>query len=114
MALNISYGGDAVTIDRRQFMAAAAAGLGSQLVSKSGDALAQTAARPLPPDSGLFPGFEAKWVHTNGADIFLRHGGTGQPRLTNPIFGVLSDIQMILARNPELGRTVTRPGSDSV
>ena len=70
-----------MTIDRRQFMAAAAAGLGSQLVSASRDALAQTAARPLPPDSGLFPGFEAKWVRTNGADIFLRHGGTGQPLL---------------------------------
>ena len=59
-----------MTIDRREFMAAAAAGLGSQLVSRSGDALAQTAARPLPPDNGLFPGFEAGWVHTNGADIF--------------------------------------------
>src|SRR5436190_6445313 len=62
-------------------MAAAAAGLGSQLVSRSGDAFAQTTARPLPPDNGLFPGFEARWVHTNGADIFLRHGGTGQPLL---------------------------------
>src|SRR5437762_5110398 len=62
-------------------MAAAAAGLGSQLVSRSGDALAQTAALPLPPDNGLFPGFEARWVHTNGADIFVRHGGTGQPLL---------------------------------
>src|SRR5438270_12208856 len=69
-----------MTIDRRQFMAAAA-GLGSELVSASSDALAQTAARPLPPDSGLFPGFEARWVRTNGADIFLRHGGTGQPLL---------------------------------
>src|SRR3989442_10671304 len=74
-------GGDAVTIDRRQFVAAAAAGLGSQLVSTSRDALAQTVARPLPPDSGLFPGFQAKWVRTNGADIFLRHGGTGPPLL---------------------------------
>jgi haloacetate dehalogenase len=37
--------------------------------------------RGLPPDSGLFKGFEAKWVHTNGADIFLRHGGTGEPLL---------------------------------
>src|SRR5881396_2119043 len=27
----------------------------------------------------------------------------GQPRLTNPIFGVLSDIQMILARKPGRG-----------
>src|SRR5437867_5841730 len=80
-AVSHSIGGDAVTIDRREFMAAAAAGLGSQLVSRSGDALAQTAARPLPPDNGLFPSFEARWVHTNGADIFLRHGGTGQPLL---------------------------------
>jgi haloacetate dehalogenase len=71
---------DAVTIDRRQFMAAAAAGLGSQLASPSG-ALAQGAARPLPPDAGLFPGFEARWVRTDGADIFLRHGGSGPPLL---------------------------------
>jgi len=77
-----------VTIDRRQFMAAAAAGFGTQLVSASGDSLAQTATTaspsatlPLPPDSGLFRGFEAKWVRTNGADIFLRHGGTGPPLL---------------------------------
>ena len=70
-----------MTIDRRQFMAAAAAGLGSQLVSTSPTALAQTAARPLPPDSGLFPGFEARWIRTNGADIFLRHGGNGEPLL---------------------------------
>ncbi len=62
-------------------MAAAAAGFGSQLVSSSSDALAQTVPRPLPPDSGLFSGFEAKWVRANGADIFLRHGGTGQPLL---------------------------------
>jgi haloacetate dehalogenase len=68
-------------IDRRTFMAAAAAGLGSPLVSTSGDALAQSAGRPLPPDSGLFPGFEARWVRTNGADIFLRHGGEGPPLL---------------------------------
>jgi haloacetate dehalogenase len=68
-----------VTIDRREFIAAAATGLGAQLVSTSRDALAQTAARPLPPDPGLFPGFEARWVRTNGADIFLRHGGNGQP-----------------------------------
>jgi haloacetate dehalogenase len=70
-----------VTIDRRKFIAATAAGLGSQLASSSRDALAQTAARPMPPDSGLFPGFEAKWLHTNGADIFFRYGGQGQPLL---------------------------------
>ena len=68
-------------IDRRQFMAAAAAGLGSPLMSTSRDGVAQTAVRPLPPDSGLFPGFEARWVRTNSADIFLRHGGNGQPLL---------------------------------
>ena len=70
-----------MTIDRREFLLAAAAGLGSQVVSTSPDALAQSAPRPLPPDNGLFPGFEARWVRTNGADIFLRHGGTGQPLL---------------------------------
>lgn len=70
-----------MTIDRRRFMTAAAAGLGSHLVSTSRDAVAQTAARPLPPDSGLFPGFEARSVRANGADIFLRHGGTGEPLL---------------------------------
>jgi haloacetate dehalogenase len=70
-----------MTIDRRQFMAAAAAGLGTQRASTPPGALAQSAARPLPPDSGLFPGFEARWVRTNGADIFLRHGGKGEPLL---------------------------------
>jgi haloacetate dehalogenase len=79
-----------VTINRRQFMAAAASGIGTQLVSASRDAVAQTATTPsptppakpqLPPDSGLFRGFEAKWVRTNGADIFLRHGGKGPPLL---------------------------------
>ena len=70
-----------MTIDRRQFITAAAAGLGSQVVSTSRDTFAQTSARPLPPDSGLFPGFEGRWVRTNGADIFLRHGGKGQPLL---------------------------------
>ena len=75
-----------MSIDRRQFMAAAAAGLGSQLVATPENAAAQSAAprsvtRPLPPDSGLFEGFEARWVRTNGADIFLRHGGSGPPLL---------------------------------
>jgi haloacetate dehalogenase len=85
-----------VTMNRRQFMAATAAGFGTQLgPSASRDALAQTATpprgssgqaasaptRPLPPDSGLFPGFEARWVRTKGADIFLRHGGKGSPLL---------------------------------
>jgi haloacetate dehalogenase len=64
-------------LDRRHFVAAATAGLAVQ------SAVAQTssAARPMPPDPGLFPGFEAKWVRTNGADIFLRHGGSGPPLL---------------------------------
>src|SRR6186997_3409666 len=77
-----------MTINRRQFMAAAASGLGTQLVPASRDALAQTTTtpsppgtRPIPPDSGLLRGFEAKWVRTNGADIFLRHGGKGPPLL---------------------------------
>jgi haloacetate dehalogenase len=69
--------------NRRHFVAGATAGLGMQLVSPSADA--QTAAdsskRPLPPDSGLFNGFTPKWVRTSGADIFLRHGGTGPPLL---------------------------------
>ena len=75
-------------IDRRQFMSAAAAGFGAPLVSAAGDALAQSATtaplsatRPFPPDSGLFRGFEAKWVRTKGADILLRHGGKGPPLL---------------------------------
>jgi haloacetate dehalogenase len=74
-----------IPVDRRHFMATAAAGVGTLV---SGSVLAQTAAKtspsatpPLPPDSGLFKGFEAKWVRTNGADIFLRHGGTGPPLL---------------------------------
>src|SRR5262249_62234027 len=62
-------------------MTAAAAGLGSQVVSTSRDTCAQTSARPLPPDRGLFPGFEGRWIRTNGADIFLRHGGKGEPLL---------------------------------
>jgi haloacetate dehalogenase len=69
-------------------MSAAAVGFGTQLVSASLGALSQTTpttsrstTRPLPPDSGLFSGFEAKWVGTNGADIFLRHGGEGPPLL---------------------------------
>jgi haloacetate dehalogenase len=37
--------------------------------------------RPLPPDAGLFPGFEPRWISTSGADIFLRHGGSGPPLL---------------------------------
>ena len=67
-------------VDRRHFVAAAAAGLGMQLVSVPTPAQTVTK-RTLPPDSGLFKDFEARWVRTNGADIFLRHGGTGPPLL---------------------------------
>ena len=72
-----------MTLDRRAFVAAAAAGFGAQFVPASADAGAQGAApaagtpQPLPPDAGLFPGFEPRWVRTRDADIFLRHGGTG-------------------------------------
>jgi haloacetate dehalogenase len=75
-----------VTLNRRQFMSVAA-GLGS-FVSAPRDAPAQTApptpasgARSLPPDRGLFRGFEARWIRTGGAEIFLRHGGDGPPLL---------------------------------
>jgi haloacetate dehalogenase len=75
-------------VDRRHFVTAVTAGLATQLALSSEEAAAQTArpnsassTRPLPPDSGLFKGFEAKWVRTNGADIFLRHGGEGPPLL---------------------------------
>ena len=74
-------------LDRRQFMAASAATFGTPFVGSADEALAQTATRApvtppaLPPDAGLFEGFEAKWVHTRGADIFLRHGGDGPPLL---------------------------------
>jgi haloacetate dehalogenase len=75
-------------VDRRHFVAAVTAGLATQLVSAPEESLAQTAraastsaTRPLPPDRGLFNGFEARWVRTNGADIFLRHGGEGPPLL---------------------------------
>src|SRR5262245_55052491 len=76
-----------MTIDRRRFISAAAAGLGTPLVVRVQDARAQTPAaaspmpRPLPADSGLFPGFQARWVRTDGADIFVRHGGAGPPLL---------------------------------
>ena len=74
-------------MDRRAFVAAAAAGLGAQLVRPETLAQGTTpspgagATPPLPPDAGLYPGFEARWVRTQGADIFLRHGGAGPPLL---------------------------------
>src|SRR5438552_10540273 len=71
-------------MDRREFVAAAAATLGAPLVPAAAEATAQTPSRsspPLPPDNGLFDGLEARWVRTQGADIFLRHGGEGPPLL---------------------------------
>ena len=74
-------------LDRRQFIAATAATFGTELVAPSREAPGQAAtgasASPpaLPPDAGLFEGFEARWVRTRGADIFLRHGGDGPPLL---------------------------------
>jgi haloacetate dehalogenase len=74
-----------VTIDRRQFISATAAGLGTRFLAASPEAAAQPSGtgsvRPLPPDAGLFEGFQARWVRTDGADIFLRHGGDGPPLL---------------------------------
>lgn len=74
-------------LDRRQLITVAAASLGTELVAPATGALAQTARSaptafpPIPPDAGLFDGFEPKWVRTRGADIFLRHGGEGPPLL---------------------------------
>src|SRR5262245_54782562 len=68
-------------------MVTSAAALGTQFASPAGVVLAQTSTRTpvqtpaLPPDAGLFDGFEARWVRTSGADIFLRHGGDGPPLL---------------------------------
>src|SRR4249920_3631711 len=75
-----------MVIDRRTFVTAAAAGFGAQLVPSSADALSQaaqapSAPAPLPPDAGLFAGFEAQWIETRGARIFVRHGGDGPPLL---------------------------------
>jgi haloacetate dehalogenase len=66
-------------VDRRRFVTAVTAGLG--IVSPRQNAVAQTTSPPLPPKSGLFKDFQAKWVRTNGANIFLRHGGEGPPLL---------------------------------
>jgi len=74
--------GDVAMMDRREFVAAAAATLSAPLVSAARDAqIPPQSPRPLPPDNGLFDGFEARWVRTRGADIFLRHGGDGPPLL---------------------------------
>jgi len=64
-------------VGRRNFVAAVTSSLGA--LAQSAPAPGTT--RPLPPDAGLFPGFEAKWVSSNGAGIFLRHGGEGPPLL---------------------------------
>jgi haloacetate dehalogenase len=71
-------------MNRREFVAATAAGLSAPIGSSAGDASVQSSPRSapaLPPDNGLFTGFEARWVRTQGADIFLRHGGQGPPLL---------------------------------
>ena len=71
-------------MDRREFVAAVAATLGAPLVPAARAGVTQAPSgtvRPLPPDNGLFEGFEARWVRTQGADIFLRHGGEGPPLL---------------------------------
>jgi len=68
-------------LDRREFVATAAAAL----VLSGREGAAQTrpdrALPPLPSDNQLFAGFEARWVRTRDADIFLRHGGDGPPLL---------------------------------
>ena len=72
-------------LDRRQFMAASVATLGTPFVAQVREATAQIGARApipppsLPPDAGLFEGIEARWVRPRGAGIFLRHGGDGPP-----------------------------------
>ena len=74
-------------LDRRQFMAASAATLGTPFAAQVREATAQIgtpapiASPSLPPDAGLFEGFEARWIRTRGADIFLRHAGDGPPLL---------------------------------
>ena len=111
-------------IDRRTFVAAATAGLGAQLVHASADASAQGTAqspittRPLPPDAGLFNGFEARWVRTSGADIFLRHGGEGEPLLLlhgNPLTHTSwHRVAGVLARRFHVVATDLRGYGDSI
>ena len=69
-------------------MSAAAVGFGTQFMSVSLDALSQTtpttsrsATRPLPPDQRPLQRLRGQVGSTNGADIFLRHGGEGPPLL---------------------------------
>ena len=74
-------------LDRRQFMAASTATLGTPFVAQVREVTAQIgtpapiAPPSLPPDAGLFEGFEARRVRTRRADIFLRHAGDGPPLL---------------------------------
>ena len=80
--------GETVTIDRRQFMSAAAAGFGTQLVSSSEDALradsdASVRVRDAAPAARQRPvqRLRGQVGAHQGADIFLRHGGSGPPLL---------------------------------
>lgn len=74
-------------------------------------------ARP-PPDSGLFDGFEPRWVRTRGADIFLRHGGDGPPLLLlhgNPLtHASWHKVAGLLARRFRVVATDLRGYGDSV
>ena len=111
-------------MDRRAFVAAAAAGVGAQFVRTSLDARAQTttsapnATRPLPPDAGLFPGFAPRWVRTRDADIFLRHGGEGPPLLLlhgNPLtHAAWHKVAGVLAKRFHVVATDLRGYGDSV
>ena len=105
-------------IDRRHFIAAATAGLTAPLGSPAREAGAQAMNRPVPSDRGLFPGFEARWVRTNGAEIFLRHGGQGEPLLLlhgNPMSHVSwHKVATVLARRYHVVATDLRGYGDSV
>ena len=112
-----------INTNRRRFMAASAAALGTQLVGPSRNILAQgsqAASVPpaLPPDAGLFDGFEARWVRTSGADIFLRHGGDGPPLLLlhgNPLtHAAWHKVAGPLARRFHVVATDLRGYGDSV
>jgi haloacetate dehalogenase len=107
-----------VAIDRRQFIAATAASLGSPLASASGAAQAQPRARAIPSDRGLLPGFDAKWIQTDGAEIFVRHAGQGEPLLLlhgNPLSHISwHKIAPVLARRYHVVATDLRGYGDSV
>jgi haloacetate dehalogenase len=111
-----------MTMDRRTFVAAAAAGLGVPFAQPSdgaqGTAPGAGPARPLPPDAGLFPGFEPRWVRTRGADIFVRHGGAGPPLLLlhgNPLSHTSwHKVAGVLAKRYHVVATDLRGYGDSV